>query len=204
MSISRDTLDNHIPYYLTAEQKQGLMKALSDFGKNTHNYYINSRMDETLQGDGWSGFDIIRLEDGQRNKIKGIILSNSCDISQENKRDIDSRIVFAPIIKLSSYVALLKQNGLQEEQIESKLQSIRQQKITTLFYLPPFDTDEEWIAKLDDLRSIPAKLLSQSDSGNKEFTLSMFGFYLFVFKISIHFCRFHEDIIREDSPQPAG
>jgi len=192
-----DALESQIPYYLTQTQKEGLIRALKDFNVNPHDYYINKHMGEMLQGDGWSGFDVFNFNSGKRDSIKGIILSNSCDISSSNKRDIPSKAVFAPIVKLSNYAQLLNRSGLAKEQVDSKLQAIREQKITTLFYLPPYgDSDEEYITMLDDLRSVPVNQLEKSTNSSKMFTLSMYGFYLFVFKISIHFCRFHEEVAR--------
>ena len=52
---------------------------------------------------------------------------------------------------------------------------------------------------LDDLHSMPIELHGQA--AEKLFTLSMAGFYLFVLKLSVHFCRLHENVDR--SPQPA-
>ena len=197
MSIGIDVLESQIPYYLTQPQKEGLIRALNDFNVNRHDYYINQHMEVMLQGDGWSGFDVFNFTSGERDSIKGIILSNSCDISSGNKRDIPSKAVFAPIVKLSNYAQLLIRSGLAESQVESKLQAIREQKITTLFYLPPYEaSDEEYITMLDDLRSVAVNQLEKSTDSSKIFTLSMYGFYLFVFKISIHFCRFHEEVAR--------
>ena len=199
MDINPDTLESQIPYYLTRDQKEGLIKALSDFNETpfARGYYTSLYMEETLQGDGWSGLEVIRFETGDRNQIKGIILSNTCDISPENIREVPPKIVFAPLIKLKKYEKLLLTKGLKKVQINAKLKAIRKQSVTTMFYLPSGGyLDEEYVAILDDLHSIPSNVFLDNNKRNKLFTLSMFGFYLFLFKLSVHFCRFHENLER--------
>lgn len=92
---------------------------------------------------------------------------------------------------------MLERAGLREQQISTKLQAIREQNVTTIFYLPQEGTlDDEYIALLDDVHTIPATAFDPSQNNDKVFTLSMFGFYLFLLKLSVHFCRFHEEVAR--------
>lgn len=55
------------------------------------------------------------------------------------------------------------------------------------------------VALLDDLHSMPMEVYKEA--AEKLFTCSMEGLYLFVFKLSVHFCRLHENVDR--SPQIA-
>ncbi|MGZ8195644.1 MAG: hypothetical protein ACXWTH_08480 [Methylosarcina sp.] len=128
MGITLEDIEEHIPYYLTQEAKKGLVKALKDFPEKM-NYYTTKHQDELLQGDGWNSLDIINIETVERKSIKGIILSNSCDISPENTRDVPARIVFAPIIPLSLYEGLLAQSGIDLEKVSSKVSAIKLQKV---------------------------------------------------------------------------
>jgi len=142
---------------------------------------------------------LIRFETADRKQVRGIILSNSCDISPKNKRDIPANVVFAPIIKLKSFKSRLEQAHISEEKIKSKFSSIRNQMITTLFYLPQgAGLDDEYIALLDDIHTVPYRIFSDQNNRSKLFTLSQVGFYLFVLKLSVHFCRFHEEIARDE------
>lgn len=196
MVVSSESIQDHLPYYLTREQKDGLVKALASFPRPI-DYYINQYLTEMLQGDGWSGLEVIRFEDGARTRIKGIVLSNSCDIDPNNKRDFPARVVFAPIIKLNKYAELLLANGVSQGQIESRFQTIREQKVTSMFYLPKgFELDDEYVALLDDVHTIPARAFDLIEERKKLFTLSLVGFYLFLLKLSVHFCRFHEEVAR--------
>jgi hypothetical protein len=107
MQISEQSIRDNIPYYLTSEQKAGLFKALNDFPHNI-NYYFSGYENDVLQGDGWKELKIVSFKTGQKESIRGIVLSNSCDVSSKNKRDIPMNITFAPIIPLSEYRKLLE------------------------------------------------------------------------------------------------
>lgn len=201
MDITVENIRENIPYYLAQEAKNGLAAALKDFPEKI-NYYTAAHQGQLLQGDGWSSLDIINMETSERKAIKGIILSNSCDISPENIRQIPAKIVFAPIIPLSAYEARLTKSGIDSNIISSKISAIKLQKVTSLFYLPQGGLIEsDHIAVLDDLHSLPASFFNAKTDKKKQFTLSQVGFYLFLFKLSIHFCRFHENIFRDQEQQ---
>ena len=105
MQITTDSIKDQIPYYLTQEDKGHLVKALNSFPRV--DYYLDRYPHELLQGDGWTSLEVIRLEDNERKLVKGILLSNSCDIDIANKRDLPAKIIFSPIIRLSRYKELL-------------------------------------------------------------------------------------------------
>ena len=198
MTISQDAFESQIPYYLTGEKRNGLKKALKDFQANTPiEYYLNKYPNELLQGDGWHGLELLIFQNAERKMVKGVILSNTCDIALENPRSLSPRIVFCPLIKLSNYRKLLDDTDLPTDRINDKLETIRDQRVSTIFYLPQGGgLEEEHIILLDDIYSLPSNSFETSTDKSKLFTLSMVGFYLFVFKLSIHFCRFHEEVDR--------
>ncbi|WP_143043314.1 hypothetical protein [Sphingopyxis sp. YR583] len=125
------------------------------------------------------------------------MLSNSCDIAPENARATPSRVTFAPLVKLAAYQELLHKSGIKPESIEDKISSIKAQKITNIFFLPAGgDLAEDHIVRLDEAQSMPVSIHEKSEEREKLFTLSMAGFYMLVFKISVHFCRLQEGIPR--------
>lgn len=198
MDLSVDAIKKQIPYYLTERDKEALVKELKKF--NSITYYINLYPDVALQGDGWSALGLIRYETGERRQVRGIVLSNSCDIDPKNKSDIPTKLLFAPIIKLRAYASLLEDADISKEKIEGKFNSIRQQRVTTLFYLPKgAGLEDEYIALLDDIHSLPLKVFFEQKDRTKLFTLSLPGFYLFILKLSVHFCRFSEDVSRTEA-----
>jgi hypothetical protein len=199
MEIKLESIREQIPYYLTESQKAWLVKALNDF-QNYHgnsNYYLDKYHDELLQGDGWTKLQMRRFETGERGTILGIVLSNTCDVSSDNKRDLPAKVTFAPLIPLDRYVNLLEKCGVNSDRIHNQVESIKKQAITSVFFLPAGSgLEKDHIALLDELYSMPTKVFESETAKSKKFTLSLFGFYLFIFKISVHFCRFGEDIAK--------
>jgi len=105
--------------------------------------------------------------------------------------------VFAPIIRLSNYEKALVRSGVAAKGIESRFKAIRDQSVSSIFYLAKGGgLDDEFIALLDDVHTMPSAYSPAKKQENKLFTLSQAGFYLFLFKISVHFCRFQEGIHR--------
>ncbi len=200
MTLDAETLKQQIPYYLTAEPAQkALLDGLEALKQGaTAGYFIQMLFDphakSMLQGDGWMGFQVFSFGSGRRSSVRGIVLSNSCDLSPENERALPAKITFTPIVKLSAIRARFEERDFDPVQVEGKLNAIRKQSVTDMFYLP---TDgplsEEYVALLSDLHSMPATAHKQDE---KLFTLSMAGFYLFIFKLSVHFCRLHEKVVR--------
>lgn len=195
MTFTAEEFQRQIPYYLTQDQKTGLLNALNAFP--SCNYYTTLYPSDVLQGDGWTSIQILRFNDGARDNIKGILLSNSCDITPENERVLPPKITFAPLVRLNDYIKILQSKEVAQQKIEGHLISIRAQRVTSIFYLPKGGAlDEEHIALLGDLHTIPFPVFMSEKHRTKLFTLSQVGFYMFLMKLSIHFCRFHENLAR--------
>ena len=194
--ITIENIQTHIPPYLTPDQKKDLVEGLKDY-KN-RNIYTTLYPTDLLQGDGWSSIEIVRFLDGARDKIRGVLLSNSCDINPANTRDFSPRIAFAPLVRLQDYQSRLMEKGtIPPDQIQSKIGSIKDQLVTSIFYLPQGGAlDTEYIAILDDIHTIPLAVFQAEAVKSKLFTFNMLGFYLFLIKLSIHFCRFQENLAR--------
>jgi hypothetical protein len=104
-------------------------------------------------------------------------------------------LVFSPLISLAKYAALLE-SVKTKDQIDSILVDIRRQWVTSIFYLPAVGELEESIVLLDNVHTQPFDAFKQTPGRAKVFTLSQYGFYLFIIKISIHFTRVQEDVHR--------
>ncbi len=202
MSPENDIFDQirlFLPKYLTAEQTRGLFSELSKFPGNFAFYTFRSDLQEQLlQGDGWRGFVAIDFVTGTRKEVSGMILSNSCDISAENQRDVPANILFAPLIQLSRYTETLRAVGKTSEQIESIVGNIKKQYVTSMFYVPQCSGYiEESIILLDDIHAHPLQDFLGRERRSL-FTLNQYAFYVFLIKLSIHFSRFREGIQRFD------
>jgi hypothetical protein len=201
MTFSLELLRNQIPYYLTSDPKQkALLAELQALNEGANKGYITPRLSDSnfnnmLQGDAWRGFQVFSFQSEKLSVVRALVLSNSCDVAPENERALSQNVIFAPMVKLSKVRIRFEERGLQTGQIEQKLQSIRSQATTNVFYLPAESPlEEEYVTFLDDVHSMP--VLMHSRSAEKLFTLSMAGFYLFIFKLSVHFCRLHENVER--------
>ena len=199
MNFDAEALQKQIPYYLTADPRQkelvANLKALSE-GASTGYFLPRGRdphIDETLQGDGLGGFQVYSFVSETAMPVRGIVLSNSCDVSMDNERAMPPKIAFAPLVRLSKIEQRFEQKITSKQQISDRISAIRTQSVTNVFYLPPDGVlDEEYVALLDDIHSMPLSAFKPE----KFFTLSMAGFYLFIFKLSVHFCRLHEQVDR--------
>ena len=189
-------LRDQIPYYLTAAAAEGLLQELEKYKPHT-NIYASAQNEDLLQGDAWSKLTIFDFESSTVRKIKGIVVSNSCDISKDNAREIPPRLSFAPIVKLSKIQSLYEQSGKDAQAVQSKINAIREQRNTSMFYLPAgISLDEDYVALLSEISSFPLSMFLEEEGRSRFVTLNMVGFYLFLFKLSIHFCRFHENVER--------
>lgn len=199
MSFTAEEIEKQIPFYLTQDQKIYLTKELKNFPNINSPYctYSQNMMEEIYQGDGWAGLYIFEFESGQKKQVQGILYSNTCDICQENSRLRKQKIMFAPIIKLDNYIKLLKHSGITIERINDQIKAIRNQEITNIFYIPKCgNLTDDFIVLLDDIHSIPYNSFIEKIDKKKIFTLTQTGFYIFLLKLSVHFCRFHENIFR--------
>ena len=131
------------------------------------------------------------------------MLSNSCDIDQTNKRFFASRVVYCPIFKLSKYrnaliVEYVDTGRHSTESVEAHIETIKQQLITQILYLPKGGRlTEDSIVFLDRPINFPLENVDLESIKNKKiFVLSDYGFYIFLIKLSIHFTRVQEGISR--------
>ncbi|SDS33889.1 hypothetical protein [Pseudomonas sp. bs2935] len=191
-------IKDQIPYYLTQESAKGLLEELKNYSENT-DFYTSRYPNDLLQGDGWQGFTIFDFSTNEGRSVKALVLSNSCDIATENAREIPPKITFVPLIKFGKLQRIFEDAGKDPQAVKQKMLAIREQKNTSFFFLPAQGAlPEDYVAWLSDVHSMPSQVFINSDKRTKFFTLNMTGFYLFLFKLSIHFCRFHENLDRSE------
>jgi hypothetical protein len=199
MVLTDETIRTYLPYYLTENVKQGIINELNNFHLGEMQYFLTHGFEkEMLQGDAWTRFQVRNFVTGEQLPIIGVVLSNTCDVDPDNKRDLPINITFAPIVPVEAYIALLRTAGVAKTSIDDKIAAIKRQEVTHIFYLPASDKlGTEHLVLLGDIHSMPAAAYQADDRKNKIFTLSQAGFYLFILKLSMHFCRFHENVLRE-------
>lgn len=199
--IDKDTIAQYLPCYLSEKSKSDLLKNLDDFPND-----IDSRMYTTLledkeiiyQGDGLKDFPVIRLPDDKIRNSNVMVLSNTCDLSLENSHFTPKRMCYAPLISLSKYISLLKHKlGKDETSILNHIKDIKRQYISNMYFLPKNSgIKEDSIVFLDTIVNHDNLVDGKLIPSRRLFTLSDYGFYLFVFKLSIHFTRLQEGVDR--------
>ena len=109
--------------------------------------------------------------------------------------------MFAPLIDFNEYIADLTDSGYDKDKLEQFKQSVKSQLVSNLFYLPLLHKDKkEFVVFMDNLFWFPVnELYSYIDNiqENRITALSLFGYYLFILKLSYHLCRLPEQCDRE-------
>lgn len=197
----------YLPKFLSAESEKELFEGLKEFPINyITRFYCKSAIynNSLLQGDGIRDLPVVNFPDTKLENARCLILSNTCDIDPENKRFFPSQIVYAPIIDFGKYCLMLKKEGSRtDQQIESHIKSIKDQKITQILYLPEIHGIlNESIVFFDRVQNISVNAIPRNTvEKRKLFSLSNIGFYLFILKLSIHFTRIRDNVDRGSSHQ---
>lgn len=199
-----DDLRLYLPKYLSPTSEEALFKSLEQF-EDTHgnkNYFTDHRhpkLDIICQADGIQDLLIVNLPDTTTKPGPAMVISNSCDIDPANAKFFNPSICYCPILNLQKYEKVLLEEGKNQAQIDGHFSSIRNQRISNIFYLPTGGKlPGESFVFLDQICSCANDYISRADIENRRiFTLSNFGFYIFLTKLAIHFTRIREGIDRD-------
>ncbi len=204
--ISFEEVKRYLPQYLSSKAQEKLFEELKQFPSNIDQRIYSAQLakyDKILQGDGIHNLLYINLPDTNIDKVPGMVLSNTCDIDQSNVRLMPSRMVYAPIFNLAKYERALIRDHVEtgkktEQAIASHILDIKRQYISNIFYLPKGGKlENDSIVFLDRLNNCPSDLITGDELPKRRiFALSDYGFYLFLFKLSVHFTRIREGISR--------
>ena len=185
--MSPTDFQRYLPSFLTTGDKKAIEEQLRNFPRNFQYYSLGTKKPEVGQGDGMIVSKMFSLDKTGVVKeyfnVKCIVLSNTCDISLSNKRANPPNIVLAPILSLTKLQTLYNPNAID---------AIRKQLNTGFFYLPDYEGNkQEFCVQFDRVFSVPRTLVLDG-ANNILFRLTQQGFYLFLMKLSINFCRFGE------------
>lgn len=199
--IPIEDVQKYLPKYLSEENYKTLLNELKNFPNNLDKrmYAIGSEKNVIYQGDGIKSFPYVDLQQIEKGKkiINGIVLSNTCDIDLTNKRLYTQSILYAPICPLENYINMLETNKVNKNTIENQIKDIRNQHITSMFFLPKNDNISDSIVFLDKILHLDNNYIDRNRlSEQRLFSLSDYGFYLLLFKLSVHFSRIQEHINR--------
>lgn len=203
---SLDKLDSILPSYLTEQKKDRIKDGLRQFvdkelkHKHYTDFYLPNPSDFFLQGDLIKEirFPIFDKSKGTYDKkyYDAIIISNACDIDFK-QREIPKNVMLAMAIPFDEFKNDLAKRGIKS--FDDKLIQVKNQMFTNLFYLPSNSKHDGYIVPLDYIAQISIEELESLKSNiskNRISSLDHFGYYLFMFKLSFHFCRLPEEHYR--------
>jgi hypothetical protein len=126
-----------------------------------------------------------------------MLVSNTCDVNPANSRLFPSSITYAPIFPLDRYLAALAAEH-PEDRVRAHEREVRNQLITQIFFLPQGGRlAGDSLVFLDRANSAQSDTLDRASVPDlRLFTLSDFGAWLFVLKLSIHYCRIRDKVDR--------
>ena len=187
--ITEDELKKYLPKYLSEENYKTLLAELKSFPYNIDGRMYTSMLDKNVifQGDGLKKMpiiDLVNIERGVKN-VSCLILSNTCDMDLSNSRMFPASIMYAPIINLTRYISVLQKQGVNSSKIENHISDLKQQKM------------EDSIVFLDKIYHVDNRFINRDTLEDQRlFSLSDYGFYMLIFKLSIHFSRIQEKVNR--------
>jgi len=214
VDLNFSDIEKYLPAYLSNISKNYLGNYIkNNFPRSSDpNYvYSNSLKDRFYQGDVIFELinPILNIEEGkfEIEYRDGILFSNSCNAEKENSRLIELSLNFAQIIPLKELLEFLRNKNFSEERISNFERDVKSNSFNYFFYLPELSENgkvviEESLVRFDRIITIPMKFFyekyskSYKPEGDKIISLSQYGFWFFLFKISFYFSRMNEDIER--------
>jgi hypothetical protein len=210
---SYEFIRNHLPKYLTPKLSDNLFKLVKENFPNTDNDLIYSdELDSSIYYQGDAIIDIpfsdFNIKDFNILYFQGVIISNTCDIASENDRMVKPNIQLAKIISLGDLISQFKEDGHKDSKIEEFVSNLKGNRISNLFFLPQKETEgevvmEDSFIRFDSNVTLPIELFENEvydknyqPTGDRVFSFSNYGFYTFLVKLSVHYCRFREGVFR--------
>ncbi|MEK6291772.1 MAG: hypothetical protein V4793_10355 [Paraburkholderia tropica] len=201
----------YLPRHLTETETKKLLEDIQAFPGNLDKRLYMSPVKEdefaVLQGDGIDEMAVVNLPDPEVRQVPVMLFSNSCDSDLENSRPFPAALCYAPIFNLDKYLDKLRERK-PPEFVEDHERNIRRQALTQIFFLPGSGKlDGDSIVFLDRINNCKSVSFDRSRLPERRlFSLSNFGHWLFLLKLSIHFSRLTDKTKRNsldetDEPQ---
>jgi hypothetical protein len=196
-----EEIKDYLPRYLSETSIQKLFEELKSFPGNIDSRMYTSALEnepEVFQGDGIKDLLVFEPRDRNVRPAPCMIVSNTCDVSLENTRVFPIRATYAPIINLSKLEVVLRKTCTHSSlALDDFLSNVKRQRVTHMFYLPRgYGLEYDGIALMDRLNNCPSEDLVANLKNRRLFSLSDYGFYLLLFKLSVHFTRIREGVPR--------
>ena len=196
---SFEDIKKYLPQYLSDSDAKQLFSALKDFPNNIdERFYSNYSLDDNIlyQGDCLKDIPAFNLPDTRTKLSQSMAISNTCDMDLINKRLWNTRILFSQIILLEKLEKGLCQR-FPKDRVTNYINSLKKQQITNAFYLPKSKNLDEAVAFFDYTNSFDINYIDRESLKERRLvSLSNYGFYILLLKLSIHFTRVQEKVER--------
>lgn len=196
---SFEDIKKYLPQYLSDRDAKQLFSALKDFPNNIdERFYTNYSLDDNIlyQGDCLKDIPAFNLPDTRTKLSQSMAISNTCDMDLSNKRLWNTRILFSQIILLEKLEKGLCQR-FPKDRVTNYINSLKKQQITNAFYLPKSKNLDEAVAFFDYTNSFDINYIDRESLKERRLvSLSNYGFYILLLKLSIHFTRVQEKVER--------
>lgn len=193
-----DSAELFLPKYLNAEGTKRLFEELGSFPDNLDTrMYSSVHLDKktVFQGDVIAELPLFDLKTQRLTSRKGIIISNTCDISEDNSRRVPNFVTWAPVLSLQSYRNALTSDG--HKGVDDHIRELRLQRVTNILFLPSLPGLDDCFVRFDMAQSFSMDCIKPADLVSQRLaSFSNYGFYLLVLKLSIHFSRVMECVDR--------
>ena len=195
-----DLVKVFLPKFLSAETEKELYEGISQFPEKYDQIYTSYIPEDQVlfQGDCLESLPFYKISKHGVPIWKNapcILLSNTCDMDIRNSRKYSSQIVYAPIFSLEKFKKFVLEKRYSEDSVNGLISEIKKQRCTQLLYLPANGNLQESVVFLDRLYNMPANAISRDNLQETRIeTLNIFGSYLLLLKISIHFTRMKDTI----------
>jgi len=190
MEIRFESLIKELFPSITESTKEQIKSAIKQFNVHPQLLY-QSISDETIyQGDIIKEIQFVTLisyNKYSKKTLSGMLISNTCDYVN---REL---ILIAPIYPFN-YIKDRYKN-------RSFVESLKMNTIYDKFYLPNYKKDNDYVVDFSGINSVKADYLLDSIKNNKItkiMSLSQYGFYFFLTKLTVYLMRREApNIIRE-------
>ena len=196
---SFEDIKKYLPQYLSDSDAKQLFSSLKDFPDNIDSrFYSNYNCNDPIiyQGDCLKNIPAFNLPDTHSKLSQSMAISNTCDMDLNNKRLWNTRILFSQIILLEKLEKGLLQK-FSEERVVNYINSLKKQQITNAFYLPKSKNLDEAVVFFDYTNSFDVHFIDRDKLKERRLvSLSNYGFYILLLKLSVHFTRIQEKVPR--------
>lgn len=198
--ISIEEIRDYLPTFLSQGSETAFLDEIRIFlNAQSKPFYASTLQREPVlfQGDGVDGLLVVNLPNPLVGPARVMLFSNTCDVNPANPRLFPSSLTYAPIFLLDRYLAALGAEH-SEDRIRAHEYDIRNQLVTQIFFLPQGGRlAGDSLVFLDRANSAQSDTLDRAKVPDlRLFTLSDFGAWLFVLKLSIHYCRIRDKVDR--------